>query len=379
MGIFFDMLHGKEVSRAPVMAKIWLDLAARLLERRDWPTLFRDPALSASTVVEAAILAENDCSRLFLFAPRDIRPAENGYLHWRDGRPLGGVDADGGAATLLSSNDDFDMTDPATVIHYNAYKCPAPLMNTVEDVERLRIPTLEEYEALFGKAVETCRELAEGRLDLAGDCGSGTMAFCISMNGMAKALMDIYDEPELLHAMMRKGAELCLQTARFLISKGIRILRYNDSAANMMVISPDTWREFIKPNLAHFCREVHGICPEARVYCHICGDVRPILVDLIETGVDCIAPLDPMGGCSIEEIRALVGDSVMLMGGVNTMSFLNRTPQELAEETARCVRAGLRNGGRYAVGSGCAVPGGASLESLLAISRAAAGISREML
>lgn len=71
---------------------------------------------------------------------------------------------------------------------------------------------------------------------------------------------------------------------------------YNDSAGNMSLLSPAMWRKFIAPNLTYFCKEVHSYCPEAKIYCHICGNILPILEDLIETGLDCIAPLDPLGG-----------------------------------------------------------------------------------
>lgn len=369
MGILLDALNGKRVERAPVMAKIWLDLAARIMER-DCLELLGDSERAAATVVEAAIRMKSDAARLFLFSPREIRTTEQGSRQWRDGRSIGRIDARGGCATLVERAEDIDLSDPATVIYYNAFKCRQPLMPTVEDVERLRIPTPEEYERLFGRTVETCQRLAEGKLDLAGDCNSGTLAFCVAMNGMSKALMDIYDDPELLQAMMKKGTDLCIQTAKFLLSKGIRILRYNDSAANMNVISPDSWRAFIKPHITRFCREVHAFCPEARIYCHICGGVMPILKDLMETGLDCIAPLDPLGGNSLEEIRSVTGDSVMLMGGVNTLSFLNCTAEEILEESKRCIREGRRENGRFAVGTGCALPCDASLEGILAMARA---------
>ncbi|MBE6633063.1 MAG: hypothetical protein E7620_01830 [Ruminococcaceae bacterium] len=374
MGIFFDTINGKQTNRAPVMTKIWLDLAAKLTGKAPLP-LFSDSAAAAETVVEAAIRTENDCSRLFLFAPRQIEVTEQGAFHVRNGRVIGKVDARGGCATLLSDPADLDLSDPATAIHYNIYKCREPLMPTVADVQRLRIPTPAEYEAVFGKTVEACQQRAAGRLDLAGDCNSGTLAFCVAMNGMSKALMDIYDEPELLHAMMERGIDLSIQTAKFLISKGIRILRYNDSAANMNVISPDCWREFIKPHITRFCKEVHAFCPEARIYCHICGGVMPILRDLVETGLDCIAPLDPLGGNSIEEIRRVTEDSVMLMGGMNTLSFLNRTPEQVEEEARACILAGRKNNGRFAVGSGCAMPPNATAESILALARASRALA----
>ena len=374
MGIFLDTINGKHVHRAPVMTKIWLDLASNLTGR-DRLALFADSTAAAKTILDAAMLTENDCARLFLFAPRQIEVTEKGAFHVRNGRSIGKIDVCGGCATLLDNPADMDLSDPYTAVHYNSYKCKTPLMPTVDDVQKLRIPTLAEYETMFGKTVEFCQQHADGRLDLAGDCNSGTLAFCVAMNGMSKALMDMYDEPELLHAMMERGIDLCIQTAKFLISKGIRILRYNDSAANMNVISPDCWREFIKPHITRFCKEVHAFCPEAKIYCHICGGVMPILKDLVETGLDCIAPLDPLGGNSIEEIRRVTEDAVMLMGGVNTLSFLNRTPEQVEEEARQCILAGRKNNGLFAVGSGCAMPSEATAESIRALARASRALA----
>jgi len=368
MGLLLDTMDGKSVSRAPVVPKIWIDLAAKLLGK-DCLSLFRDPALAASTVVEASIKAGCDGARLFLFAPRDIREENGRYVQWKDGVRIGTVDAKGGLATMLDRPEYFDWQDPEMVIHYHIFKSREPMFDTIEDVQRIRIPSLEDYERIYGDTVEQCKALADGKLDLIGDCNSGTLAFCVAVNGMSKALMDMYDEPELLHAMMDKGIELSIMQARFLLSKGIRILRYNDSVANMMVVSPDSWREFVKPYITRFCREVHQICPEAKIYCHICGGVMPILEDLIETGLDCIAPLDPMGGKSVGEMRAAVGDEFLLMGGVNTLSFINNTPEEIKEEAKRCIREGFRDG-RYVVGSGCAMPFGATLEGLRAMAEA---------
>ena len=70
---------------------------------------------------------------------------------------------------------------------------------------------------------------------------------------------------------------------------------------------------------------------------HICGNVRPIAEDLVKTGLDCIGPLDPLGGSTPLEIRKRVGNSVALMGGVNTLSFVNSTADEIIEEARQCI------------------------------------------
>jgi uroporphyrinogen-III decarboxylase len=155
-----------------------------------------------------------------------------------------------------------------------------------------------------------------------------------------------------------------------MIDKGIRILRLGDSAANMTVISPSMWREFIKPQFTRICKEVHDYCGEAKIYCHICGNVLPIIPDLVETNIDCIAPLDPLGNFTISEVRKIVGPHFMLMGGVNTLSFINKTEDEIIKEAEQCIRDGFTNNGHFAVGSGCVVPRSAKAEVIRGLARA---------
>lgn len=95
-----------------------------------------------------------------------------------------------------------------------------------------------------------------------------------------------------------------------------------------------------------------------------------ILDDLLATGLDCIGPLDPLGGMRVDDVRRRVGDRVSLMGGVNTLSFLCMTADEIEAEAGKCIAGAGRNGG-YILGSGCVVPRATSRENLLALRRAA--------
>ncbi len=138
----------------------------------------------------------------------------------------------------------------------------------------------------------------------------------------------------------------------------------------MSVVSPRLWKEFVYPHMKEVCGELHAYCPEARIYCHICGNVLPIVEPLVETGLDCIAPLDPLGGFTVADVRRRVGDRYVLMGGVNTMSFVHSSPEELRAEALRCIEEGNR-AGAFVLGSGCALPCDAKPENLEALVQAA--------
>jgi uroporphyrinogen-III decarboxylase len=119
----------------------------------------------------------------------------------------------------------------------------------------------------------------------------------------------------------------------------------------------------------------------------VCGNALPIVGDLADTGLDCIAPLDPLGGFTVADARraldAWTGGTgtartrpVALMGGINTLSFIDGTPDSVAAEAAACI-AGARgtDAGRepdrsvpagFLLGSGCVVPRSARVDCLAA-------------
>lgn len=368
--LFFQAMQGKDVPRTPVAPKIWLDLAAKLTERTP-EALIADPKLAAVTVFDAARLCGADAARLFLFPRRNTRrEGDILYAVSPQGKRLGRIDLDGGWATLHEHAQDVCLHDPETLISYHMFKCREPLVSSPEEAQQLPIPTQDDFEHLHGDTLRAAVACAGDDIYPIGDCNSGTLAFCVSLLGMNDTMLALYDDPDLLHILIEKGIDLCIQQARFFLAHGIRVLRYNDSVANMSVISPEMWRTFIKAPLARFCQTIHSEYPDARIYCHICGNVLPILEDLVDAGIDCIAPLDPLGGFSVADVRKRVGPDFVLMGGVNTLSFLGDNPEDLIKEAKTCIREGS-NGGRFILGSGCVVPKAASLSMLRALRQAA--------
>ena len=183
-------------------------------------------------------------------------------------------------------------------------------------------------------------------------------------------MFDLMENPKLVHAVMEKGEAIAIEWGKLNIDLGMNILRLNDSVANMMVISPSHWREFIKPHMKAVCDELHSYSKDVKIYCHICGNVLPVIEDIAETGIDCIGPLDPMGGFTAEQARKRVGNGISLMGGVNTMSFVNSTKEELMREACE-VMCGTGENGGFILGSGCVVPRSAEKVNLLALVSAA--------
>ena len=365
-------ISGGSPDRVPVMPKIWVNLASRLTGV-DLVDVIENPRVAMQVVIDAARLTGIDGARLFLFPARRIRKEGDALIEVDDsGHRLGEIDLEGGLATRLDRWEDFRIGDPYHLAFRTSWHHARPFLQREADVDRMAVPGKSFYEARgYGDLARQMLAHAGDQVGLCGDCDSATMAFCVSLRGMRQALLDLIDSPQLVHRLMEKGVTCAVERGKFLIDCGLRILRLNDSVGNMSVISPRLWKEFVYPHMKEVCDELHRYCPQARIYCHICGNILPIVEALVETGLDCIAPLDPLGGFSVADVRRRVGDRYVLMGGVNTMSFVNSRPEQIRAEALRCIEEGHRNGG-FILGSGCALPGNAKRENLEALVASAA-------
>jgi len=368
---FYTALSGGMPDRVPTLPKIWVDLGAALAGT-DLREVVEDPSTAMRVVVDGALAVKADGARVFHFPKRRTQLENEAVVEVNEaGRRIGPVDMQGGLATRVSDSSIIDLAEPYRAAFIQFWATREPLVKTIDDIKRMVVPEKSFYEEVgYGKIQSEVIGQVGDRMALLGDCGSATLAFQVLLRHIDNALLDLMEQPELTHAIMAKGAAHAIEKGKFHIDSGLKMLRLNDSVANMSVISPEHWREFILPHMKTVCKELHSYCPEVRIYCHICGNVMPIMEDLIATGLDCIGPLDPLGNFTCAQAREAVGGRIALMGGVNTLSFINSTPEELVEEARICIEGAGRQGG-YILGSGCVVPRSAPRENLLALRKAA--------
>ena len=357
--------------RVPVVPKIFVESAARLTGTPIIDVI-QDPTIALRVVLEAGLLTGVDAVRQFHFPVRRIEKDGNQAFEVdNNGRRIGEIDLQGGLTTRLLDPAEFHLEDTWRMAYMQYWPAEEPYVRNLGDVKRMSIPSRSFYEQLgCGDRAREMIRLAGDRIAVIGDAISATLCFCVYFRGYQRSLLDLVEEPELLHAMMQKGVEYATERAKFSIDLGIKMIRLNDSTGNMCVISPAHWRQFIFPHMKEVCDELHRYDPEVRIYSHICGNVYPIIDDLIATGLDCIGPMDPLGRFTASQIRERAGDRIALMGGVNTLSFLADDPQQVIEEARACIEGAGRHGG-YVLGSGCMVPPGSKKENLKALVTAA--------
>jgi hypothetical protein len=364
-------LQNNYIEPVPVIPKIWVDFSANYTGT-PFTEVLRDPLVALDVIADTGSSLGFDGVRQFPFPAKKIVENEGKLFEVdKKGKKLGTIDIQGGMSTQLFDNDYYNIEDPYIISHFQHWKTSEPVVNSKEDAEKIAVPEKDLFDELnwYANQKKVCDKY-DNDMCYIQDLNSATMSFYIALRGMQQAMFDLVENPSLVHTVMEKGAQIAVSRGKYWLDKGFKVLRLNDSTGNLSLISAGYWKEYIYPYIKDICLQLHSYDDNALIYCHICGDVLGIAEDLVETGLDCIGPLDPLGGFSVKDFRRRVGDGISLMGGVNTLTLLEKNSDEVKRESHRCIKQAGNNSG-YILGSGCVVPRDCPKENLAAMVQAA--------
>jgi uroporphyrinogen decarboxylase len=164
--------------------------------------------------------------------------------------------------------------------------------------------------------------------------------------GMQNLLMAIVMEPELVKALVEMSVTINLELAKEVVTRGVKIVYTGDDYAYNKgpLMSPKHFREFFYPDL---CRVMRGY-KELGLYVikHTDGNLWPIIDMIIDSGIDCLDPIDPVAGMDLGEVKAKYGQRVAIKGNVDCAQLMTfGTPDEVVESTKEALRKGMPGGG----------------------------------
>jgi uroporphyrinogen decarboxylase len=179
------------------------------------------------------------------------------------------------------------------------------------------------------------------------------------LRGMESALLDFALNPKLIQTMISRCANFSIKLAqKTCLRFDIDWLWTGDDVASQtnLMISPDTWREIIKPHLKRVfdVGKSHGLW----VAYHCCGALRPIIPDLIEIGMDVLNPIQ--GNCpgmDPFELKREFGKQLTFMGGIDTQRILPYgSVNEVRQYTAKLIEEMTVDGGGYILAASHTIP-----------------------
>jgi len=192
------------------------------------------------------------------------------------------------------------------------------------------------------------------------------------LRGMERFLQDLLVNKDYAHELIDRVAGFYLEAGVRLARMGCDILLSGDDVGTQdrMLISPDLWREFVKPRYERLFGAYKRENPRLRIAVHICGSIEPIIDDLIEVGVDILNPVQPLA-MSPARLKRRYGDRLSFWGAVDDQRVLPfGTPKDVEAEVRRRI-AELAPGGGYIVCSSHNVQSNTPMENVRAFYRAA--------
>jgi uroporphyrinogen decarboxylase len=183
--------------------------------------------------------------------------------------------------------------------------------------------------------------------------GGGSEPFLIyaRLRGMEQAYVDLMLEPEIASYCLDKLFDLAYESSLRTYEQIPDQVMFSYVAEDMgsqesLLFSPKTIRQVLIPRMKRMIDLAHEA--GAFVFHHSDGAIRPILPDMIETGIDILNPIQwRCTGMEREGLKRDFGDQVIFHGGVDNQYTLARgTVEEVRSEVLDNIRI-LGEGGGY--------------------------------
>ena len=206
-------------------------------------------------------------------------------------------------------------------------------------------------------AVQRYSEYAAGRFPVQGWV-EGAFAESCDLRDLNNMMTDIVLEPEAVKELLDIAEKQAIRFALAQINAGADIIGIGDAAASL--IGPQMYEEFAQPYETRLIEAIHKAGAKAKL--HICGDITPLLEDVIKTGAD-IVDCDWM--VDFKRAGEVLGKAHSACGNFDPVAvLLQGTPETVMAATRKCIGESRPNS---IIAAGCEVPPHTPPENLRAV------------
>lgn len=171
------------------------------------------------------------------------------------------------------------------------------------------------------------------------------------------------EDPGFVKEMIDTTSDLMLDTVMKMHREGFHfdgLWVFNDMGyRNSSLFSPAMYREIIAPSdkkRNDWCHEM-GM----QTILHSCGCVKGLIPSLIDSGFDCLQPLEVKAGMDLKELKGLYGNRIALFGGISVLVMEHPDQSKIEEEIREKFKAAMPGGG-YLYHSDHSIPKDVSFE-----------------
>ena len=238
-------------------------------------------------------------------------------------------------------------------LYYSVVKSPLSGSITPDEVRNYAWPNTGDPCRIAGLREQALAYRAQGKAVIIKGVLAGVFEMSQRVRGMQELLIDMASNPVLASALLDKMVELKLafwEMALPQLADVINVVSEADDYGTQVsqLISPRMFRQQIKPRLKVLFARIKELAPDAKLFFHSCGNVRPLLPDFIEIGVDILNPIHVTAtGMELIALKRDFGKGLVFWGGgVETQGVLPfGTPQEVKDNVRRNIDALAPGGG----------------------------------
>ncbi|HHV44855.1 MAG TPA: uroporphyrinogen-III decarboxylase-like protein [Firmicutes bacterium] len=181
--------------------------------------------------------------------------------------------------------------------------------------------------------------------------------------GLSYAMVD---NPDLVEAVFDRVGRLYEEIYRYCVQHeavGAMLISDDLGFRSGTMISPKDLRRLVFPWYKRYCEICHAY--DKPVILHSCGNLREIIDDLVDCGIDAKHSYEDII-MPVEEAKQLFGDRMAILGGLD-VDFLCRATEEEVRARTREILEACMPGGGYALGTGNSVANYIPTENYLAM------------
>lgn len=266
-----------------------------------------------------------------------------------DVRFISEYDIDGIAVPLIYRNeviDDKHFKDEwGTVrINYGEYHVPVQFpVESIDDFKNMKIPDPDD-ELRYSKIIRVQKEIGD---DIAiVPRVKDVFSIPRDLMGFESFLISFHLDPELVDELIAMSVENSIRIAKNLKSLGIEVIVIGDDIATNsgLLISPEMYRSRVLPHFNRLVRAFKNI--GLLVIKHTDGDISEIVEDLINSGIDCLDPIDPLGNMDMGYMKRTYGNRIALKGNVDCVrTLVDKSEADVIWEVKQCILQGSIGGG----------------------------------
>ena len=224
----------------------------------------------------------------------------------------------------------------------------------VKEIEGYNWPIAANKERIKGLREIALRFREQGKIIMLKGLCAGVFEMHQRFRGMSNAMVDSFLYQEFSDSLIGKIADLKIEfwvMALAELADVVDVIAEGDDYGTQesQLIDPEHFREYYKPHISRIISAMKQNAPNAKVMFHSCGNVRPIIPDFIEIGIDILNPVH-INATGMEPFllkKDFGKDIVFWGGGVDTQKILpTGTVEEVKEDVKKNIDA-LAPGGGY--------------------------------